>query len=1010
MQPSQQGDDIGASHPRYHYSPADLQILHEIISLATVFPGKNSFRAVYRAYDVVLAARKINPAFDSVYFRFILQLQSVPGKDIHERFMELLSRQGIDGHFLETPSAAATAEFTRQRYDTARRRRDRSSHGTTTDVSSDDYRGPRHAARRSFNGLASSPTHEAIVAAELAARTRREEVSARRSRGRARRRSRSLVGTTVVGEDEDQEGLEELGRGEEEEEGEVEEIQRPRVPADAADALYALRMKAELRRFFGHWHAKTVKRVEQRWFAVVEQRAERRYNTLLVAKAWGIWIQKTATIVQRTQEVRQRILVRKYFNAWRAQVIENEEKVRLFQLSNALYKWRAATKKQRQIAQVAQRVYQENLAHRAYWTWFFQLCGILGMRRYNRMVAEQCFDAWAEKTERVIQLNRMASAFRRRHTLQTVFNSWSEKTLHCLDAADIAADHSEWKLTEKVFDAWRRQAQFAPLVAAVTEAVDTRIAREHLSLWRHRTKQSLTAAAHARAALLTTALRTWRLHLRSKIIAERAADALLARTLNTWVLHTRCRQFTAWRDANLARHALTHWAARERTLAQRLEAAGTRVVVAANARLAHEVIGFMKQRLEFRQELEADAAALRAHSLLSTALLRWRLKADLVRMYADWADDAVYYFTARRALRTWKRSFKASRRDRLRAAFHAVSRRNKRSLASAVVSHWAGRAAHQHTLNAAASAFAHGRAADIAGDALTHWRGRTAHIVGQHAVAESHHAVALATGTLALWAARLQHVGALREAAGALRARHDAALADRMLSRWAEGAFRVKLLALSGDRFVRKRLKTVFRAWKNRALERVYDREQQEEEEEEEEQEEEEQRGGGRGGIGGRGGGGGRGVLDDTLDDAFGAQWVLPLPPQQAPVVDLGRSIFGGSVVRGGPPGQGSALGRSVLGRSMLGRSLTSSSRGSTTTPAAAAAVAATPGWKGNRWGRLATPLVVQTPKRGLGGLMMTPRRGAGAGETPGSPLLRFSRSRGGGGFMGMPAMSEEFE
>lgn len=69
----------------------DLQTLHEIVSLATVFPGKSSFRAIWRAYDVVLAARNINPAHDSTYFRFILQLQGVEGRDIYDRFMVLLA-------------------------------------------------------------------------------------------------------------------------------------------------------------------------------------------------------------------------------------------------------------------------------------------------------------------------------------------------------------------------------------------------------------------------------------------------------------------------------------------------------------------------------------------------------------------------------------------------------------------------------------------------------------------------------------------------------------------------------------------------------------------------------------------------------------------------------------------------------------------------------------------------------------------------------------------------------
>ncbi|RPB06338.1 hypothetical protein P167DRAFT_550585 [Morchella conica CCBAS932] len=213
-------------------STADLQILHESSpSRSSSRGGNNSFSAVYRAYDVVVAARGINPALDKVYLHFILELQPEPGENIYDRFLQLLSC-----------------------YDAA----------DATDISSADeyYHAPRRAARRSLNGLASLPAYEATEAVEMAAR--------RRSEG-------SPVRIT----------------------GEEEEIQRPRVPEDAADALYALRMKAVLSGFFKHWHAETVKRVEQKWFAVVEQRAERRYNTLLVAKTCGIWTQKTATLVRR---------------------------------------------------------------------------------------------------------------------------------------------------------------------------------------------------------------------------------------------------------------------------------------------------------------------------------------------------------------------------------------------------------------------------------------------------------------------------------------------------------------------------------------------------------------------------------------------------------------------------------------------------------------------------------------------------------------------------------------
>lgn len=40
---------------------------------------------------MVLDARGINPAHDAIYFRFILQLQGIEGKDIYDRFMVLLA-------------------------------------------------------------------------------------------------------------------------------------------------------------------------------------------------------------------------------------------------------------------------------------------------------------------------------------------------------------------------------------------------------------------------------------------------------------------------------------------------------------------------------------------------------------------------------------------------------------------------------------------------------------------------------------------------------------------------------------------------------------------------------------------------------------------------------------------------------------------------------------------------------------------------------------------------------
>jgi hypothetical protein len=77
----------------------DLDILHEIIALATTTAGsQQSFRHIWRAYDAVLAARKIDPALDSVYFRFILEMQGAPGEDLKEKFIYMLDVSTFFSH------------------------------------------------------------------------------------------------------------------------------------------------------------------------------------------------------------------------------------------------------------------------------------------------------------------------------------------------------------------------------------------------------------------------------------------------------------------------------------------------------------------------------------------------------------------------------------------------------------------------------------------------------------------------------------------------------------------------------------------------------------------------------------------------------------------------------------------------------------------------------------------------------------------------------------------------
>ncbi|KAI9886032.1 MAG: 5'-3' exoribonuclease 2 [Watsoniomyces obsoletus] len=80
----------------------DVEALHIVVQRAQTLPHADQlpFRALFEAYDAVVAERGADPDHDPVYFRFLLRLGSVPGSgSLLEKFQRLLSSMGIDIEF-----------------------------------------------------------------------------------------------------------------------------------------------------------------------------------------------------------------------------------------------------------------------------------------------------------------------------------------------------------------------------------------------------------------------------------------------------------------------------------------------------------------------------------------------------------------------------------------------------------------------------------------------------------------------------------------------------------------------------------------------------------------------------------------------------------------------------------------------------------------------------------------------------------------------------------------------
>jgi len=769
---------------------------------------------------------------------------------------------------LEAP--AATSDYTRRRYEEAKRRRDRAtgtyaaSEEEEEGYAAEDEYDRQHVpsslrrasvevrSRRPSGG--GSPREGAIRAAELAAETRREEVKRRREQLAAG--EYGLEGSSVP--------------------------DPPRVPENAADALYNLRMRTVLREYFHYWHLMTIQRVvrqrsleqiaflhdrrtllrqafdiwqEVRWFAVVERRAEVRYNSRLLASAFRLWIQKTAVIVQRSQEVRERILARKYFGAWRQVVVENNTKIRLFQLSGALLRWRNNLARKREMAARAQEVFERNLAHRAYWTWFFKLCGMLGTRRSNEKLLLDKLSVWVDRTEEKVRMNRMAEAFFRRRTLQIVFEHWSFRTIKCLDQADIAADHREWSLARGAFEVWRRETRFTPILDAMVEFVNDRIGDTFFTAWRTRARQSIEAEKVSRTRLLKSVFRNWRLRVRHNVMIERVDERVAISTLREWVLHARVQAFRLHSEGELKANALFHWV--EIFRGGKKEDLCHEMTVRRDRRIAADALRMLRRKLRLVQLSENEARAIYRSNLVSRALAKWRAESDVYVQLDDWADDAVYYFTIRRTLRKWMRAFKESRKQRLRTAYRMISRKTKRNLAAKAMEGWKNKFNRIHEMNDIAQGFRHENVTNTALNILQHWQARAGGILSLAAHAEEASNLRIMRQRLIIWTDRHNQNMELEEQARLFSEEAAARAAIKYFSLWETKSWHLNMLRMTASRFERKRFKALFRMWRIRTQDNVDSRLEEQERTR---------------------------ILippgiDDTIEGEFGEDWVPPLQP-----------------------------------------------------------------------------------------------------------------------------------
>jgi len=676
-----------------------------------------------------------------------LELQHAPGEDLKEKFIFLLDKIGVDVENtrftdLSVLPDEVTMDFNRVRLEDAKERRDRARQAASggSESSSEYHAEDEESGDNSMNArklgetevrrsrMLKSPKDvrsDAVRMANAVAQKRRLEMRERRIGPSGSEPEQKHRRST----DDDDCALDDKRIS-------VAERAYECVVFQKFLRLWKERtvQKVVRRKFFEH-QAEVYDRTsllqqsfdmwkEQRWFARIGERATRRYRLTLLSKTWNNWAHQTAAIVQRTHEVQQRILARKYFNIWKRRVLAQREKVRRFRLQSALYRWMDACQRQRDLGIHALEKYRGNLVSRFYWQWYFAHLDVAVPQRYVECLAHTVLEDWAAKANGMIEMRLMAIEFRRQKDLQKVFAHWVYKTDRNLEDQDHALNHLDLRRRQAVFDSWRHQAGFAPLVKGMLEIVTDRIVYEKFTAWRKHTKNEIAAAEMYKENLARRMLRTWRLTLRHDIMTEHHDVAIQRNTLQQWVRQERLQLLTRTHNRKVARNVIQLFAQRCREKKEMLRRAYRQTAIHHRRSLVRDIFLYWHHRQQFLRERDQHAMNRFGATLLGKTLFTLRDRVAAIRHQEKLAEDAHYYFRAKQALSRWSVAATESRKQRIREAYHVVARNRKRQTAQRFFRRWLAKSDQLWDQDQRATDYAHSQLLELGRNILFNWNAR----------------------------------------------------------------------------------------------------------------------------------------------------------------------------------------------------------------------------------------------------------------------------------------------
>ncbi|KAJ5053880.1 uncharacterized protein L3040_000170 [Drepanopeziza brunnea f. sp. 'multigermtubi'] len=489
-----------------------------------------------------------------------------------------------------------------------------------------------------------------------------------------------------------------------------------------------------LRSAFDQWRAQYLEKHtstdEEQFYAHLEEEATKARNTTLLQRAFNHWSNSANEQVERTAVARRHIVRTRVFNAWKEITAVNEMKVRRHVLKKFFSKWVQKREETARDNTAAVQMYEDNLVKKVYDQWARKVSEHRATALWAEGAKRRALFKWIVVSHNNWERSRTAEESARLDLMWNKLKVWKNQIEVRRRQEQQAEEHYRHTLLTGSFVIWRREQQLLQPKFTVMSNVATRRLQDSFRIWAHRARLEKQAAEVDRTRILREALTAWRLKHRTQIVVARQNRRIAAEALYKWNVQEKLKLAQQLLARRRLQSTLQAW--KEKSKASSEQAVDLEAMAQAFVarKRQNAVLQCWNARMASKQQLEAAAVEFRNPRLTQGVVSKWSAQLEHVQELEQRSRIAEYYFATTKALKKWKASTEAAKREKRKLAYIQVRRTAKINLARNVLEKWREKARQVSSLQAQAAEVRHNKDIIIGMDIFDRWKGNAEALAG----------------------------------------------------------------------------------------------------------------------------------------------------------------------------------------------------------------------------------------------------------------------------------------